>query len=448
LTDGRPRRTRLAGLSALALALTALGLALAVLAVASPVAMAGWGAPFRFAQPGSLDTLPPSIAVSSAGAADVAFGIQDADDPADSEALVTARTAGGGVGAPLPIPGAQEVLGLTFDGSALELLTGTSLAGLECCSSAQAVSLNARGGFGRPRTLVPGLTGATLGQLLTLPSGGMLAVVATGLGVWVNGSARSNRFTSTHRLTSASVSPESVFATNLGAGRTAVAWTALSGPAGETVARSIMLATGSEYSAPGHVHTALTVPAGHGIDGLGLAPGATVPSAAWIESWSDRHGYHSQAKAADLTARPEISTLSLAGQLVSGLAFAGDRAGDLAAAWEACSSNGTCKLFASVRRVARPFTRPAALGLIDSSQTPAIAIAPNGQVLVGWVRSGHPVAAALAARSARFGAVHVLSSTIYAADLALAFGSTDTAIAAWTQGTLAPSVVGAAYRAP
>ena len=46
----------------------------------------------------------------------------------------------------------------------------------------------------------------------------------------------------------------------------------------------------------------------------------------------------------------------------------------------------------------------------------------------------------------RLGDARVVSSTSFAANLALAFGGSGTALAAWTQGTLAPDVVGAVFR--
>ncbi len=88
------------------------------------------------------------------------------------------------------------------------------------------------------------------------------------------------------------------------------------------------------------------------------------------------------------------------------------------------------------------------LGSIDASQTPAVAVGPRGQVVVGWVRAGHPVAAVGSASSGRFGAAHVLSASTFALDLTVAFGPGHDALVAWTQGTLNPSVVAADYRAP
>jgi hypothetical protein len=85
------------------------------------------------------------------------------------------------------------------------------------------------------------------------------------------------------------------------------------------------------------------------------------------------------------------------------------------------------------------------LGSIDASEEPAAAVGPHGQVLVGWVRGGRPVAATAASAGGRFGAAATLSSTTFALDVTVAFGARGAGLAAWTQGTLNPSVVGAAY---
>jgi hypothetical protein len=86
------------------------------------------------------------------------------------------------------------------------------------------------------------------------------------------------------------------------------------------------------------------------------------------------------------------------------------------------------------------------LGALDPSETPATAVGPQGRTLVGWVRGGQPMAAVGAAGSGRFGAARALSATLFAYDLTVAFGPGRDALAAWSQGTLNPSVVGAAYR--
>lgn len=424
----------------------ALALAIAALAAIAPSAQAGWGAPFRFAAPGTLDTLPAQIAFSPAGAAAVTFAKQDADVPGSAEAFAASRSPGGKVGGPRRVPGAQEVLGLTFDGPTLELLSGTSPAGESCCSSVQARRLTSRGAFGRGRTLIGGLAGVTVAELVTLTDGQMLAAIATGAGVWVVQSVRADRFGHTRRLTGRRASPQSLAVTNLGGNRTVVAWTAAGGSA-PVGPRSILAAVGSRLTPPRRGRTVLRVPSGHRIDDLGVEPGASTPTLAWIESWYDRRGgYHSQARIANLSARPQAHTVSAAGEIASGLGFAGDAAGDQAAVWNACARNGSCTLHAAVSRAGRQFARSQSLGSIDASQTPAVTVAPNGEVVVGWVRLGHPLGAEQAVGSARFGAPHVLSRTIYAYDLALSSGPHREAMAVWTQGSLAPSVVGDVLR--
>jgi hypothetical protein len=425
----------------------ALALASAVALAVTPAAQAGWGPRFQFAAPGSLDTIPAQLGFSTAGAAAAAFGVANIDNPGQSQALVTLRSSSGAVGAPLPVPGAQQVLGLGFDGSSVELLTGSSPAGLTCCSAAQATQLTSQGRFMRARTLVSGLVGTSLGQLVTLAGGRMMAAISSGNGVWAVQSVKGNHFAATHRLTAPADLPESLAATSLGGDNSIVAWTAA--PAVRALARSIVIATGSKLSGPHRARSALTVPAGHRIDELGLAPDASTPTVAWIESWFDRRGgFHSAARVADLTARPLVRTLSSANQVASGLALAADGAGDQAAAWKVCASNGSCTLNVALRRAGASFGAPASLGRIDASQIPVLAVGHSGEVLLGWVRLGHPVVAASSPRSARFGPARVLSPTVYAADLTLAFGPAREAIAAWTQGTLAPSVVADAYLGP
>jgi hypothetical protein len=422
-------------------------LALALLAPAG--AQAGWGRPFEFAKPGSLDYLPPQLAFSPAGAAAAAFGIENVDTPGVSQAYVTSRSPRGVVGGPRAIAGAKQILALAFDGGALDLLTGTSPQGQTCCSSARAIQLGAGGRLGRPRTLVDGLTGATLGQLLTLADGQLLAALATERGVWVVQSEGANRFGAPRRLTGAQQSPESMSAAWLGGERTIVAWTAASGPAGASDPRSIDVATGSGQSAPGHVSTVVTAASGHRIDELAVARRGSSATLAWIESWYDRSGnYHSQVKAADISPSPGIRTLSPANRLASGLALAADSAGDQGLSWESCTTDASCTVGVAVRGAQVRFSASSTLGAIDASQSPAIAVGPRGQVLVGWVRDGHPVAAVGSASSRRFGLPRVLSASTYALDLTVGFGPGRDALAAWTQGTLNPSVVGAAYRAP
>jgi hypothetical protein len=436
--------TPLARPSTVALALV---VAIAACAALAPIARAGWGRPFEFAPPGSLDTIPAQIGFSGAGAVAAAFGVGNIDDAALSDAFLTVRSARGAVGRPARVPGAQQVLSLAFDGSSVELLTGTSPTGWACCSSAQAIAVTGRGAFGRARTIVSGLAGATLGQLVTLAAGRMLAAVSTGTGVWATQSARANRFAATHRLTAPGDVPASLAASSLGGDNSILAWTAARGRAFGAVPQSIFTAAGTKLSGPRRGHVALTVSPGRRIDELGLGSEANVPTVAWIESWFDARGaFHSEAKVADLTPRPGVRTLSLPGQLASGLDFVSGAAGDQAATWKVCRGTGSCTLEVSLRRPGAGFAAPASLGSIDASQTPAVAVGRSGEVLVGWVRFGHPVAAVASPLSARFGAARVLSRTTYAADLTVTFGPAREAIVAWTQGTFAPSVVGDAYQ--
>ena len=266
----------------------AITIALAAAAALAPAAQAGWGPRFQFAAPGSLDTIPTQLGFSATGAAAAAFGVGDIDNPSQSQALVTLRSSRGAVGTPLPVPGAQQVLALGYDGASLELLTGTSPVGLACCSTAQAIQLTSQGQFMRARTLVSGLVGASLGQLVTLAGGRMMAAISSGNGVWAVQSVKGNHFAATHRLTAPADLPESLAATSLGGDNSIVAWTAA--PAVRALARSIVIATGSKLSGPHRARSALTVPAGHRIDELGLAPDASTPTVAWIESWFDRRG--------------------------------------------------------------------------------------------------------------------------------------------------------------
>lgn len=415
--------------------------------MAAPAAQAGWGAPVQFAAPGALDTLPAQIGFSSTGASAAAFGIDNVDHSAFSNAFVTLRSARGAVATPRRVPATQEVLSLTFDGPTLELLTGTSPPTFACCSTAQAIQVTSRGAFSRPRTLVSGLAGATVGQLVTLAGGSMLAAVSTATGVWAAQSVTGTRFAAARRLTAPRDVPESLAAASLGADNSVVAWTAARGSAAGP--RTIFIATGSTAGGPRRARAILTVPAGHTIDELGLAPDATTATVAWIESWFDRRGaFHSEANVADLRARPRMRTLSRSGQVASGLAFDADATGDQAVVWEVCVSNGSCTLDASLRRPGGSFATPLSLGPIDPSQTPAVIVGRSGEVLAGWVWRGHPVVAVRSPRSGRFGAPRDLSSTPYATDLTLAFGPGRQAIAAWTQGTLSPSVVGDVFTGP
>ena len=126
--------------------------------------------------------------------------------------------------------------------------------------------------------------------------------------------------------------------------------------------------------------------------------------------------------------------------MASGLTFDGDPAGDQGAGWESCTGAGACTVQAAGRPAKGSFGSARTLGAIDAYQSPSLTVSPTGQVVIGWVRGGHPVA------SVGFGSPSVLSSTTFATDATVAFGPKKVALAAWTQGTLNPSVVAAAYR--
>jgi hypothetical protein len=294
---------------------------------------------------------------------------------------------------------------------------------------------------------VGAIRGYTVGQFLTRPDGQLLAVVATERGVWVVQSSRGNRFAKPHRVSGVSQEPQSMAAAWLGGERTIVAWTAGTGTAGATSARSIDVAMGSRTSAPRRARVALTVAAGHEIDELGVARRGSTATLAWIESWFDRRGdYHSEVRAADLSGHPQIRTLSPANRLASGLSFAASSAGDQGVAWQSCTVNASCTAQSAVRGAKAAFAGVSNLGASDASEAPAVSVGPRGQVLVGWVKGGRPTASVGSASRRRFGSPTVLSASAYAADMTVAFGPRSQALAAWTQGTLNPSVVGAAYR--
>ena len=68
-------------------------------AASAPAATAatGWGKPFEFTKPGSLDLIPAQLAFAPGGGAAAAFGIEDVDTPGSSQAYVTSRSAAGAV---------------------------------------------------------------------------------------------------------------------------------------------------------------------------------------------------------------------------------------------------------------------------------------------------------------------------------------------------------------
>ncbi|HEX5192912.1 MAG TPA: hypothetical protein VFW09_08930 [Solirubrobacteraceae bacterium] len=433
-TRRRGARKPLAGLL---VACVALALA------AAPAAAAGWGKPFQFQKPGTLDAIAPQLAFASGGASTAAFGTLQVDIPGTAQAQYSQRSADGHVAAVRNVPGARRILAMSYDGPRLELLAGTSGRLQDCCSAVEAVRVGSGGRPQRPRKLVPNLAGFTQGALETLAGGRMMAAVATERGVWVSQSARADRFAKDRRISPNRQVPVSMDAAWLGASNSIVAWTAGSGNVtGATVPNRIWVATGSAKHAPAHAKVAIAVPSGHRIDQVALARAHAGATLAWIESWYDKHGaYHSRVMVSDIVKHPSPRPLSPSGRIASGLSLGGDASGDQGAVWESCTAAGSCTVQGAGRPGGGRFSGVKTLGAIDPTQQPSLAIAPSGQLVAGWARGGHPVA------SVGFGKPKVLSRTIYAYAVTVAYGPKHVALAAWDQGTLHPSVVASAYRA-
>jgi hypothetical protein len=417
-------------------------LATALLFAGSASARVAWGKPFELTKPGSLDYLDPQLAFSAQGAATATFQVGNVDQPGSSQAYLVSRSAQGKVGQPSALAGVSQVLSLAYDGRPLELLVGSSPSNQDCCSTAEAIQVSPSGAAGKARKLVGGLAGATQGRLVRLADGQLMAAVATERAVWAVQATHADRFGEPHVISDKGQEPVSMSAAWLGGQTSIIAWTAGTGVIGTTTPRSIYYAIGSRKQAPHHARVAATVSAGHRIDELAVVRRGNGATLAWIESWYDRKGaYHSRVEAADLAKRPRIRALSPDNRRASGLTVDNDAAGDQGAAWESCTSSDACTVQAAGRPAKGTFGAARTLGAIDPYQTPSLSLAPKGQVLIGWVRGGHPVA------SVGFGSPLVLSSTMFATDETVAYGPRNEALAAWTQGTLNPSVVAAAFRA-
>jgi hypothetical protein len=178
-----------------------------------------------------------------------------------------------------------------------------------------------------------------------------------------------------------------------------------------------------------------------------MAPGSSAPMLAWVESWFDSKGrFHSQARVADLVGAARPRTISAPDEIAAGVTVAGDTGGDEAVAYKACSTIGTCSVAAALRPAGGHFEKRRLLGSVDAAQPPALAMSSRGEALLGWIRHGHVFAASGRSGAGRFGRTQLVSNTSFGSDLALAFGPGRAAIAAWIQGSLAPSLYGAVYR--
>jgi hypothetical protein len=396
----------------------------------------GWQGPVRLAAPVALDVFGVQAALSAQGAGAVGYGVMDVDSPAASNAFNLTRTAAGRLGGPRRLSGDKQVLAVAWRDRTETVLTGSAETDQTCCSSARTSLASGRGAH----TIVTGLAGATDGRLIAF-SGRLLAVVGTERGVWASQSDGRGRFGATHKLTG-SVVVEAIDAVAAPRNATVIGW-ATAAPSAISIAR------GSSKAGPRSSRRLIRVPSGHSIDELSLAPaparsgGAT---AVWIESWSDsRARFHSVVMAADLTRKPQRHQLSSGRELAAGLAFAGDASGDQALAWKRCNSAGDCALRATLRPAGRRFGSVEKLSAIDASESPALAVSPSGESLLGWIANGHVLAANALLGAKRLSRAHTVSNTNFAADLGIAFSPTRTALATWTQGTLAQTVMGAIY---
>jgi hypothetical protein len=411
------------------------------------VAAAGWGRTIRLDGPQTRDILPAQIAFSDAGEAAVAFGVQDADNPASSAAFVALRSAHGGIRRARRIGQARQPLGVGFLGSRLVLLTGNAPRRRVCCASARVtVAAGRRDPFERA-TLTSSLTGDTSGALLPLASGELMSAVATQRGVWTAQSTARGRLTAATRLASDGA-PQNLAAAPLAGGGAAIAWSTALG-SGETFPRRIEVAFGTATRAPRDPHIVVTVPPGHSVDEVALAAGSVAPTVAWVESWFDGGGgFHSRVETARAVRGAHGAPVSPSGQRASQLSLATGPTGRQVIAWEGCDSLGVCVTAAAARRRSTtPFGRVQRLGGADGGEGTAAAVSPTGLALVGWIDGGNVLVAGRGEHANRFARAHAISRTGLDSDLALAFGPRGGALAAWTQGTLAPSVFARAYGA-
>ncbi len=419
--------------------------ALLIAGVSSAAASAGWTPPLRLAAPVALDVLPAQVAFSPNGATAVGYSLENMDDPAGASARVLQGRGGSHFGPSRGLAGQQQILDLAYGPSGLELLTGSSAAGLSCCGQVRAFGPARGGSVGRAQTLFSSLAGATRARLISLPNR-LLAVAGTERGVWVSQSAAgSDRLAAAHRLSTAGQLTQSLDAIALPNGASLVAWTARKDQVTADGPRSIYLSRGSLQQAPHGEQLALTVPAGHQIDELALAQGAALPTLAWIESWFDRRGtYHSQAKVADLGGRLRAQAVSSDRELAAGLTLAADSRGDQALTWKACTDGGSCATRAVLRRAKGRFGALQRPGPIDASENPVAAVTPGGSALIGWIHSGHVFA--VTGKTIRLSRPTTVSATNFAADLTITSSPAGGALAVWTQGTRAQSVMGADFQ--
>jgi hypothetical protein len=374
------------------------------------------------------------------------FGVQDADAPATSTAYSVRRSASGQISTPRAVPGALEPLAVAFDGSTAVLLAGTSPSGQTCCASAGITRMGGGGSFRRGQTLAGPIAGATVGQLVPL-AGRILAAIATARGVWVSQSGKGGRFGSAQRLTAGNSTADDLQAAALPKGGGVVAFTETRPPKRADGPASIFVASGSQKQAPHRARAAIILSGGRIAGELGLSASSKATTLAWTEGSYDKHGnYVSDVAISDLTRHASIRRFAVRGTVASGLTLAGDAGGDQLLAWKTCAFAGDCSVRAAVRVAGGRFGNPSRVDAIDAASSPVAAISSRRDGLLGWIHAGHVVAAALGRGASRLSHTTVVSHTSFAADLTLGFGPKGDALAVWSQGTLSPEIVGAAYK--
>jgi hypothetical protein len=386
------------------------------------------------------------MAFSATGQTALGYDVFNEDHSESSQGFAAISAKNGRPGSPLRVPDTQQVLDLAFDGSDLDLLIGTSPVLRTCCSSARLIKI-AAGKPQRPRLIFRALTGPTVGRLITLPGGRLLSSVATAQGVWTELAGKKGRPAPARLLTPKTAAPQTLGATVLRANHTVLAWTAIAPPAPSTTGpAAIMVANGTATRAPRRAHQAVNLAAGHEVDELAVGRGSSQGTLAWVESWTDSAGHlHSIAVVADLGRHIRARTFEIPGLLASGLSFASDPSGAQVMAWKVCDLSGSCRVETVVKDGGRRFGQPISLGRIDPTATPAAAVSPQGEGLVGWVDRGHVLAAARDRRARAFAPTRVVSGTTSAMDLTLGFGQSG-ALAAWSEGTFTETVMGALFK--
>jgi hypothetical protein len=409
-------------------------------------AHAGWSRPQRLAGSYSLDVLPAQLAFSPSGQTAIGFGVQNEDHPSTSHGFEAIRSPSGKTARARQIASSRQLLDLTYDGKDLSLLTGTASRNQLCCSSARLVELD-DGKLAPGRVVASELVGASVGRLLALPKGKLLSAIATAEGVWVELASPKGRPGPARLLTPKAAVPQTLAATALKGNKTLVAWTAAAAQPAPAPPPGIVVAGGSATALPDRPHIAISAEAGHQIDELALGRGRSGATAAWIESFYDADGIlHTEASIADLTRSVRVKSFAVDGQLASGLSLASNSGGAQVLAWKICDVSGSCSVEAVTRDSGKRFGPPARLGSADASEAPVAGISAGGVGLVGWIDRGHVIAAARGRGARQFTPSREVSSTNFAADLTLGFGRANTALAAWTQGTFAQSVMGAQFK--